>query len=65
MEDVMAAAEIADYLGVSRQRVAVLVERPGFPAPIAHLSVGRIWRTSDVREWAGNRPHRVQEDEKE
>ncbi|GAA4929644.1 helix-turn-helix transcriptional regulator [Actinoplanes utahensis] len=61
----MAAGEIADYLGVSRQRVAVLVERPDFPAPIAHLSVGRIWRTSDVRQWAANRSHRVHEDEKE
>lgn len=65
MEEVMAAAEIADYLGVSRQRVAVLVERPNFPAPIAHLSVGRIWRTSEVRQWAASRPNRVHEDEKE
>ncbi len=59
----MAAAEIADYLGVSRQRVAVLVERADFPSPIARLSVGRIWRTSDVRTWAANRPNRTQEDE--
>ncbi|MEV6341870.1 hypothetical protein [Actinoplanes sp. NPDC051851] len=65
MEEVMAAAEIADYLGVSRQRVAVLVERPNFPAPIAHLAVGRIWRTSDIREWAAKRPNRLQEDEKQ
>ena len=65
MEEVMAAAEIADYLGVSRQRVAVLVERPGFPPPIAHLSVGRIWRTSEIRQWAANRPNRIHEDEKE
>ena len=65
MEEVMAAAEIADYLGVSRQRVAVLVERPDFPDPIAHLSVGRIWRTSDVRQWSAKRPNRVHEDERE
>ena len=62
MEDVMAAAEIADYLGVTRQRVAVLVERADFPAPLAHLSVGRIWRTNDVRQWAAKRPNRIQED---
>jgi len=61
----MAAAEIADYLGVSRQRVAVLVERADFPEPLAHLSVGRIWRTADIRQWAANRPNRVQEDEQE
>jgi len=65
MDEVMAAAEIADYLGVSRQRVAVLVERADFPEPLAHLSVGRIWRTADIRQWAANRPNRVQEDEQE
>ena len=64
MEEVMAAAEIADYLGVTRQRVAVLVERADFPDPIAHLAVGRIWRTTDVRQWAANRPNRTQEDER-
>jgi prophage regulatory protein len=65
MEEVMAAAEIADYLGVSRQRVAVLVERADFPLPMAHLSVGRIWRTADVRQWAANRQNRIHEDEQE
>ncbi|BFU46604.1 helix-turn-helix transcriptional regulator [Krasilnikovia sp. MM14-A1004] len=65
MDEVMAAAEIADYLGVSRQRVAVLVERKDFPTPIARLSVGRVWRTSDVREWAASRAHRIHEDEQE
>jgi prophage regulatory protein len=63
MEEVMAAAEIADYLGISRQRVAVLVERADFPTPIAHLAVGRIWRTTDVRQWAANRPNPIQENE--
>lgn len=63
MDDVMAAAEIADYLGVSRQRVAVLVDRADFPVPIAHLAVGRIWRTVDIRQWAAQRVNRIQEDE--
>jgi prophage regulatory protein len=61
MEEVMAAAEIADYLGVSRQRVAVLAERADFPAPIAHLSVGRIWRLTAVtacRRTSRNSSHR-------
>ncbi|GAA1619522.1 helix-turn-helix transcriptional regulator [Actinoplanes couchii] len=65
MNEVMAAAEIAEYLGVTRQRVAVLVERADFPAPIAHLSVGRIWRITDVREWAARRPNRVPEDQQQ
>jgi hypothetical protein len=40
MDEVMAAAVIADYLGITRQRVAVLVDRADFPEPVAHLSVG-------------------------
>ncbi|MFG1988410.1 DNA-binding protein [Actinoplanes sp. NPDC048988] len=63
MDEILAAAEIADYLGVTRQRVAVLVDRADFPEPLAHLSVGRIWRTSNVRRWTSQRPHRIQEDE--
>lgn len=34
----MALAEVADLLGVSRQRAAILVDRPDFPAPIDTLS---------------------------
>jgi predicted DNA-binding transcriptional regulator AlpA len=64
-DEVMAAAEIANYLGVTRQRVAVLVDRDDFPEPIAQLSVGRIWRASDVREWAARRSKRIQEDEQQ
>jgi len=45
-------AEIAYLLGVSRQRVQQLVARPDFPKPDIELSMGRIWRTARVREWA-------------
>ncbi|MBE1492087.1 helix-turn-helix transcriptional regulator [Plantactinospora soyae] len=54
-EEVMAMAEIADFLGISRQRANALAEREDFPAPIAHLTVGRVWASKDVRAWAAKR----------
>jgi len=49
---VVAAAEIARMLRLSRQRVTQLTAKPGFPAPIATLGVGKIWAYGDVRAWA-------------
>ena len=53
--------EVDDILGVSRQRAAQLAETQGFPAPVAELASGRIWRSQDVRLWSetprrGGRP---------
>jgi predicted DNA-binding transcriptional regulator AlpA len=55
----MALAEVAAFLGVSRQRAAVLVDRPNFPAPIDTLTVGRIWSAADVRAYAEQRNRRT------
>jgi hypothetical protein len=48
-------SEVADLLGVSRQRVAQLRIKPGFPAPIAELRSGPIWDVSSLgvflEEW--------------
>lgn len=54
-ESVMAMAEIAAFLGISRQRASTLADRPDFPKPIAHLTVGRIWSTVDIRDYAARR----------
>lgn len=59
---VMALAEVADYLGVSRQRAAILVDRPDFPTPIDTLTVGRIWSAADVRKYAAQRRQRMDEE---
>jgi predicted DNA-binding transcriptional regulator AlpA len=56
---VVALAEVAEYLGVSRQRAAVLVDRPDFPAPLDTLTVGRIWSADDVRAYAAKRRQRL------
>lgn len=54
------ATEIADMLGVSRQRVQQLAARPDFPTPVAALKMGKVWRLDDVEAWAsaGGRPLR-------
>lgn len=46
------AQEIAQMLGVSRQRVQQLVNRPDFPAPVERLAMGAFWRRRDVVRWA-------------
>lgn len=51
-EPVMGLTEIAEFLGVTRQRVHQLAQQPGFPAPIARLSMGQVWKSKDVEEWA-------------
>jgi predicted DNA-binding transcriptional regulator AlpA len=44
-------AEIAEMLGVSRQRVHQLSRREDFPAPVAVLSAGSIWEREAVDVW--------------
>lgn len=58
--DVVGVPEIAQILGVSRQRVYQLIDTyEDFPAPVATLAVGRIWSRTAVEEWNqlhGERP---------
>jgi hypothetical protein len=44
-------AELVVLLGISKTRVAQLIARPDFPAPIAELSVGRIWQLDDIADY--------------
>lgn len=53
--DLLGAKEIGVMLGVSRQRVQQIVARPDFPAPVAVLAMGKVWRRSDVERWAWQR----------
>jgi len=53
--DLAGVTEVGDILGVSRQRAAQLAETQGFPAPVAELASGRIWRSQDVRLWSETR----------
>lgn len=49
----MGVAEIAEILGITRQRVhALLNTHDDFPRPVAELSAGKIWTRADVERWA-------------
>jgi predicted DNA-binding transcriptional regulator AlpA len=55
MATFVSPGEIADMLGVSRQRVDQLTRQPGFPKPVYEGQGGRIWRTKAVERWQANR----------
>ena len=48
--DIVSAAEAADILGISRQRLHQLRRHPRFPAPLYQLRTGPLW-TRDAIEW--------------
>jgi len=52
-------AEVAEMLGVSRQRVNQLVsDSPDFPPPESELSAGRVWLRESIEAWiATNASH--------
>lgn len=51
--DVVGAAEVAEMLGITRQRVDALVRSHGsFPKPAATIAAGRIWLRRDIEDWA-------------
>lgn len=45
--------EVAEMLGISRQRVHILRKRHDFPAPVQTLGGGPIWRKGDLTTFAG------------
>jgi predicted DNA-binding transcriptional regulator AlpA len=48
--------ELADLLGISRQRVYALQKTyDDFPAPAAQLRSGPVWHSSDVETWKRTR----------
>lgn len=46
--------EVAELLGVSRQRLSKLRERPDFPDPIGNLAQGAVWDLDVVEAWHGS-----------
>lgn len=50
--EIIGITEIAELLGVSKQRVFQLMERDDFPAPFAKLACGSIWRKGDLSTFA-------------
>ncbi len=59
MHHLMGMAEIAEMLGVSRQRVAQLIETyDDFPKPEVELTGGRVWSRTAVETWISTHPDR-------
>ncbi len=52
LPDLVSRVEIARMLGLTPQRVHVLVSKPDFPRPVLTLAIGTIWRRDDVVDWA-------------
>lgn len=51
MQDLVGAQEIAELLGVTRQRVHQLAKTERFPEPVARLSQGSVWKLRHVEKW--------------
>ena len=51
--DLVGVAEVAELLGVTRQRVDALARTHTlFPEPVATIAAGRVWLREDIEEWA-------------
>ena len=44
--------EIAELLGVTKQRAHQVADENGFPAPVAEDLRGRLWDRREVTAWA-------------
>jgi predicted DNA-binding transcriptional regulator AlpA len=59
MHHLVGMAEIAEMLGVSRQRVAQLIETyEDFPKPEVELTGGRVWSRTAIESWIVSHPER-------
>jgi predicted DNA-binding transcriptional regulator AlpA len=59
MHHLVGMAEIAEMLGVTRQRVAQLIEAyDDFPSPEVELTAGRIWSRTAIETWIAAHPQR-------
>ena len=51
MQELVGAQEVAELLGVTRQRVHQLAGTEGFPEPAARLSQGSVWKLRHIEKW--------------
>lgn len=49
--NVVGVSELAEMLGVSRQRASELARSPGFPAPFTMLAAGPVWIEPNVSDY--------------
>lgn len=51
LQDLVTGGEIARRLGISRERVRQLAQRPDFPPPLGRLGSANVWGWKAVDEW--------------
>ena len=52
MIELVGLTEVAEMLGLSRQRVHRITQtHEDFPEPLGRLRAGLIWRKSDIERW--------------
>ncbi len=49
MHHLVGPQEVAELLGISRQRLQQPADRPDFPEPVAVLAFDRVWKTEAIR----------------
>lgn len=47
--------EVAEMLGVSRQRASQLSESKTFPKPLGRIKAGPVWQRATVERWKEKR----------
>lgn len=52
MVELVGVAEVAEMLGVSKQRASQLSNEAGFPVPVAILRATKVWRRIDIADYA-------------
>jgi predicted DNA-binding transcriptional regulator AlpA len=63
VEKLVGVTQVAELLGVSKQRASQIVRQKGFPDPAAMLGKRSAWRRADVLRWGrrhGYRPEAKQ-----
>lgn len=59
MHHLVGLTEVAEMLGVSKQRVTQLArDYADFPTPEVELAGGRIWKRSAIKAWVERHPVR-------
>jgi hypothetical protein len=56
--ELVGVSEIADILGVTRQRASALAKTAGFPAPVATLASGPVWTRPSLNQFVDEWPRK-------
>lgn len=50
--DLMGMSDVAELLGVSRQRAHQLAKAEGFPKPVGQVGARLVWTRTAIEKWA-------------